>query len=800
MMGKCEMKGCHYPENYLTWLRLYIDRHKTDKADKVDRKPFLPLKSPEEESLLSQKLAVELFGTSPQKRLAAQKEIGQIGPMALGDLIPLLNHRDWWRRRGSMLALGDMTSRTPAALSFLIRSLEDPQPEVRFAVARALGKMGPKAYYCLPHLKRSLLFEDHRVAKLWMIFALSGITGQKAWALQQFRQILKDPEKKLRWQMVALLEEMGEEAFPLLCETLRDADEKVRIRAAAAVSEIYPKEPMTSSEIRALRQALKDPSEEVRRALVQSLVKMGNRVEPLLPYLVESLGDSHREVRENLKGMFLALGKDSLPRWISYLGKSSPSVHLGLVELLGEMAPSNREALSTLKAMMAEAPEDLQLWLQWAIRLQGEESPLEDSLKKALSSSKREVRLAGAQIFAKFKTLSTKRMLLPMVLVQLKDPEEDEEIKERLLEGIGAMVPQCQEGLRILLQFLQASDGKVARKALSLFKGENFADHEILRSLIGLLSSPESALSSREIIQTVSSFGERVLPFLEPLENSLDEKTQIWVQWAICHIKVDPAMALTRLGRFLYNENWPIRREVVVALGEVGPPVIPTLLQALKDDQEEVRREALRVIGNLAPESSSAVPYLIGAIHDPEISVREEANRALGKMGAFAASAVSDLSQALYDEEAKVRKSAVMALGKIGSEAASVAPSISQALYDEDGDTRKFAALTLGKLGYLARGVVSVLIRTLKDPLRQVRAAAARAIGEIKPSDESAVEPLLELLEDSQEEVKTEAISALGKLGKAAAGAAPRLLQMMEECPVHLMTPIRTSLDQIRRG
>jgi HEAT repeat protein len=100
------------------------------------------------------------------------------------------------------------------------------------------------------------------------------------------------------------------------------------------------------------------------------------------------------------------------------------------------------------------------------------------------------------------------------------------------------------------------------------------------------------------------------------------------------------------------------------------------LLEALNDENKDVRREAasaLGQIGRTAPEALTSVPKLINALLDKDETVRQTAAEALGRMGPMAKSAVPALVKALDDPNDLVRKGAGSALMAIDREAATKA-------------------------------------------------------------------------------------------------------------------------------
>ena len=70
-----------------------------------------------------------------------------------------------------------------------------------------------------------------------------------------------------------------------------------------------------------------------------------------------------------------------------------------------------------------------------------------------------------------------------------------------------------------------------------------------------------------------------------------------------------------------------------MALGGIGPAAkggAPSLIRALKDDDCDVRTEAIWALGELGPVPTQVIPTLIAALDDPDINIVDAAERALG--------------------------------------------------------------------------------------------------------------------------------------------------------------------------
>jgi HEAT repeat protein/lysophospholipase L1-like esterase len=223
--------------------------------------------------------------------------------------------------------------------------------------------------------------------------------------------------------------------------------------------------------------------------------------------------------------------------------------------------------------------------------------------------------------------------------------------------------------------------------------------------------------------------------------------------------------------------RWPPpyaeRADAVAAAWAAGQrkdaAAVPTLLAALGDPDEAVRRESARALGRLGTAADPARPGLHRALRDPRQSVRWAASRALfdlgvrtselgpleealssddpyvrgfaafslGELGAPAREAVPALAAALRHPDGYTRGGAVAALAKLGPEAAAAVPALREGLASADGDRRWKAARTLGRIGPAAAAAVPALVKSLEDPNEHVRMHAARALARIRGTPEA---------------------------------------------------------------
>ena len=257
------------------------------------------------------------------------------------------------------------------------------------------------------------------------------------------------------------------------------------------------------------------------------------------------------------------------------------------------------------------------------------------------------------------------------------------------------------------------------------------------------------------------SSNSQIAPLIEKLT---DNDFQLHHDAADAIVKIG-SPAVPALIEALKDENRQVRWRAASALGEIGPeasPAVPSLIDTLQDEDGYVRRIAAYALGKIGSAAVTAVPQLTGALQAQDRNLRLVATYALGKIGPEASSAVPKLVEALRDLHAEVRLNAATALGRIGTDAPVVVPALISTLQDTDTYVRQSAADALGKFGAKANPAVPALITALQDENKYVRLNAAFALGKIGPEAKPAVSALITALQDEKEEVRQNAASGLG--------------------------------------
>jgi HEAT repeat protein/predicted Ser/Thr protein kinase len=175
------------------------------------------------------------------------------------------------------------------------------------------------------------------------------------------------------------------------------------------------------------------------------------------------------------------------------------------------------------------------------------------------------------------------------------------------------------------------------------------------------------------------------------------------------------AAAAMGLIEMLRHEDADRRRNAVVALGEtraVGQAAIPELLDVLEDEDEAVRCEAARALGRIG--AAAAVPSLVLALSDATGDlVRVSAAEALGRIGPRAGVAIPALIATLKHEDDRICDAAAAALVAIGLPAA---PALIEAVTDDDTRLRLRAASVLTEVAAAATPNDSSSARSINEP------------------------------------------------------------------------------------
>jgi HEAT repeat protein len=311
-----------------------------------------------------------------------------------------------------------------------------------------------------------------------------------------------------------------------------------------------------------------------------------------------------------------------------------------------------------------------------------------------------------------------------------------------------------------------------------------------------------------------------IAPLLDALQDE-DEELRYGVIWAVGRVhnsilgaELSPAAFEACLDRL---ENDPSARVRLSALNSLAQmhrqvdqgPLVKTFIAALGDEQEQIRAEAARWLGqfgdakavksliallskdesefvrgraayalafieedlaSLSKAGDDATHALLTALSDPERLVRLRAIWALGQLKANTAiRSLSNILDSEGEDNYLEKRKAAEALGAIGDKSA--VESLVTALQTQPHEgVRTSAAEALGVIK--DKRIIDVLIHSLTTDLEaNVRASAAKALHAL--GDRTSREALLAALEDESPEVRFRAVQALAVIGTKTTAVEP---------------------------
>jgi HEAT repeat protein len=176
------------------------------------------------------------------------------------------------------------------------------------------------------------------------------------------------------------------------------------------------------------------------------------------------------------------------------------------------------------------------------------------------------------------------------------------------------------------------------------------------------------------------------------------------------------------------------------AVGADAKAAVPGLVSVVKDGNETLSLQAMRVLGNLSingvelqEEDPSILNVLVSKFRSNHpLELRIAALDTLAIMDTQSANVVSELVALLADTEQAVQISAINALRQIGPEAKeAVLPLIEVLQRSNNSELQKRAIEALGAIGIAAKPAISELKNFLTVSDEQVQLAAAKSLNQI---------------------------------------------------------------------
>jgi HEAT repeat protein len=450
------------------------------------------------------------------------------------------------------------------ALKLLVEITHFVTGEGRLAAVRALADLNhPETLLALLDVMRSGTWQVRQAAN-WLLHRLPLPLPKDLF------NAVSDWNWSMDERVAVALRQVGVQALPLLLQVLRDEHWSRRRGAAWALGEIRD-----AAAVPGLIEALADEENVVRVEAARALRHIGDL--DSLPMLIDALRDPDGRVRRAVLDAVLVFKSAALDGLMDLLRDGSVVVKMSALEALAQLG-DERAADHVVALVKDKSPE---------------------------------IRAAAAAALGKMGRHRDVPVLITLLDDKVKLPGKDMRVSD------------------IAASALSMFDDEAARAAL-----------EKRRTREGKQMPPQRTGSAHEA------------------RNRLPGRQ---------HSRTDDSpLPQTQLADKLHDPDWRMRKWAVEQFAALEAAIrVPALLQALHDDDSQVRYAALL---SLEGARGDAVIWgLLDTLRDPDHLVADAASMLLGRLGR---DAVPELLNALVDDDVNVRGRAIEALGRIGDPSA----------------------------------------------------------------------------------------------------------------------------------
>ncbi len=729
---------------------------------------------------------INLFDKSINVRKRAIMTLGSLqDPRTIQPLVTALSDNAGEVRVAAVWALGEIGSAD--VVLPLIRALDDREKDVRKASAYVIGRLGdPRAVDSLI----SSIHDSEEDVCCAAIKALSEIGDIRA--VEPIIYSLKSENKEIQRTAVEALGDLGSKAINKILELLLDEDEGVRRNATKALGHIWRSPGVVKlgdedaeirisatlelgnsgdlRDVQPLIASLKDKDEMVRQAAALALGK--KRDPQAVQPLIVALND---ESEETCMSAAWALGEIRDPRTIEPL---ISAIKGGRERLRGSAADALGKFGDNVVQILMAVLQENELNVRWAATRALSEV-LNIPELSMLASQQSEQRQIAAQALG---NTHDPRVVAPLIAA-LQDDEDgvckaaayalgklgDANAIEPLIKILGSGKDFLRSTVADVL--VEYYDIPWAPHLVRIWSRESEIREAAANALgdIGDLRAVDPLVEailigdSRVRFVAIKALGKLGSPqAVNPLMIAITDEDSIVRQAA-----ADALVQIDNLGvahhiANLRDQNSNVRLAAVRSIEEAGDSrAAGSLFVSLLDEDKRVRDAAIKVLNKFG---DVIIPPLVSALHDDDNNIREEGVRALGEVRD--PRVIDPLIIALKDRNYHVRHEAVRTLGRLKAQRA--VNSLIESLWDEEQEVRIVAIEALENIG--DSRAVEALVTILNEDDDVLRRVAARTLGTI--GDPRSVKSLVGALTGFDTETQKQAAIALKKIGTTEALAA----------------------------
>lgn len=709
----------------------------------------------------------EMLARSRAKdRARATRELGNLGAIAeaaVGRLRVCLLDDNRDVRAGAAEALGRIGVPATGAIPDLLRAMQDRDEHVQYSAAWALGRIGLAL-----QTESSAAIEPQLDELLNQLESIARVLRQRPRVDRQLDQVLA-----ARQRLKGLVPVEPPPAPVGVAQTPPPLPPPPPAAPEVPVPPSPPPLTATQREIARLESALSAAEDNADCLLaLRDLTAIGPEA---VPALLSTMHLQNPRVEIVLSGQvyraFRTLGEEALPPLLQALAGDDETLRMSARDILLDWGPDAGAAVPRLSQLASD--ESLEAAVRTAgLDVLGAIGPEAVSAVPAMarlvtqSGESMELRLAAAAALA---SIGATDDASHAALLDLLDHHvEPAELRALVARSLAADRRVIQAALPAMIGLLSGEHSTEAKHAaIRAVSRCGLSGADAVPALIQLVADPELSEDAIAALGQIGPAAADAIPVLLDELDRLAAEGAATSRVSLALGQIGPA-AIHALRTRLEAAGEPVRRRVLVALAEIGPPAapaVPAVLELLRNDNdnEDLTWLALQAVAQIGPAAKSAVPDLAALLLDQRQSsqTRAWAALALGAIGPDAAESTSLLQRTLAssEDDCLVRSMAAEALGQISSTAV---PELLRALTDQDPRVRLAAAGALRRMNLTSRHALPSLIKALPDP--EVGQLAELTLIEMKSE---ALPALCSLLEDPNADLaaRERAADVLGQLG-----------------------------------
>jgi len=575
-------------------------------------------------------------------RCYASKALGALGDaQAIPALIQRLRDEDIDVSIDAIEALGRIGN--PQAIPPLLESLNsDPNGEIKIAVVEALGKIGgPDIITPLLDIAKTcpvdMVWDETDSWNDWWDMQLKAVEilgGMRiAQAVPVLLGILEDEENQdIESEVLKALAQIGGKGEKSLNQRLTEGTPRERRRAATALGFSQGKETC-----KALARAMTDKIVDVRVAAIRALGKQGasQYLDIMLRFLKDPAPEMRRAVIDVTKALSISKDKAMLEKLTPLLKDSNSAVRAAALLALPEVAPFPEETLEQVRQCLADSDNKVIAAASSLLARLGDQTILQ-KLLQILSNQENDI-ILRSQVATALGVLGNPEAV-SILSWAIKDKAQIVRLAAlKALMALHQISPQTPEPLEVLLAALKKKEIVVEPVPSSSEPPPPTDSSNNAMSTLEAIAMDNAAVVKNEESEEIAHQkpDEETQKYMEIVQENLELGERLFVQKKI-NVAADVRYLSARILGDSEQED-----------------VIRALIEALNDDDPQLRCAAADSLGQIArraPEKlADAIGSLVTHLNIGDRELRLACARTLGLLGQI--SAIPVLFTCLQNEE-----------------------------------------------------------------------------------------------------------------------------------------------------